>query len=62
VIDDPFPLVAEPYEFVVKTWNRDYIYEHQIQFAVTIDPARPEEEVANLSDILLDLGLIDRGQ
>ncbi len=58
---DPFPLTAEPFEFVIKTWNEDDFYPHTIFFAIIINPAPPEEELRRLHRTLEALGILRGG-
>ena len=55
---DRYPLTAEPYEFVVKTWNRDDFYPHTPTFMVLVEPAPPEEELRRLHRTLEALGIL----
>lgn len=55
--DDRYPIVAEPFEFLIVTWNLDNAYPHTLKFAVTIEHARVEEEAAALAELLEAFGL-----
>jgi len=55
---DRYPLTAEPYEFVVKTWNEDDFYLHMPTFMVLVEPAPPEEELRRLHRTLEALGIL----
>ena len=59
--EDRYPIKEEPLEFVIKTWNLDDSYAHTLTFAVTIEPAPPEEELRELHEALLALGLLTAG-
>jgi len=59
--EDRYPITAEPLEFVMKGWSDDDSYEHKVSFAVTIDAAPPEEEIRELREALLALGLVRGG-
>jgi len=59
--EDRYPITAEPLEFVMKGWSDDDFYEHKVSFAVTIDAAPPEEEIRELRETLLALGLVRGG-
>ncbi len=58
VVDDRYPIVDEPLELVIKTWNDDDSYDHTLTFACTIEPAPPEEELRQLQERLVALGLL----
>ena len=55
---DSFPLTAEPYEFVIKTWNYDDFYAHTLVFMVMVDPALPELSLTEIRQVYEDLGLL----
>lgn len=56
-IQDRYPFTAEPYELVLKTWNLDDSYAHNVTFALTVDPLPPPTELADLTGLLTELGL-----
>ncbi len=55
---DRYPLTAEPFEFVIKTWNEDDFYAHMPTFMVLVEPAPPEEELRRLHRTLEALGIL----
>jgi len=55
--DDRYPLVTEPFEFVVKTWNLDDSYRHTVLFAVTVEAAPSPWELGDLEAVWRDLGI-----
>lgn len=55
---DRYPLLEEPLELVIKTWNYDDTYPHELIFACTIDAAPPEEEIRELRRRLEMIGLL----
>ncbi len=55
---DRFPLTAEPFEFVIKTWNEDDFYPHTPTFMVLVEPAPPPGELEELQRTLEALGLL----
>jgi len=59
--EDRYPILEEPLELVVKSWNLDDSFEHTLTFAVTVEPAPSEEEIRELRERLLALGLIREG-
>jgi len=59
--EDRYPIMEEPLEFVIKTWNLDDSYDHTLTFSITIEPAPPEEELEKLHEALLALGLLREG-
>ena len=56
--EDRYRLTAEPLEFVVRTWNLDDSYAHTPTFAVTVIPDMAIGGVADLDQVLSDLGLL----
>lgn len=57
--EDRYPFTSEPYELVMHTWNLDDSYEHDVTFAMTLDPAPPPTELAELSELLEELGIME---
>lgn len=55
---DRYPITEEPLELVIKTWNLDDTYPHELLFATTIDAAPPEEEIRELRRRLEMIGLL----
>ena len=58
---DRYPFLEEPLELVIKTWNLDDSFPHELLFALTIEPAPPEEEIRALRRSLQMLGLLKAG-
>lgn len=58
---DRYPFLEEPLELVIKTWNLDDSFPHELLFALTIEPAPPEEEIRDLRRSLQMLGLLKAG-
>jgi len=54
---DKYPLKAEPYEFVIKTWNRDDFYPHTPVFMVLVEPAQREVSQEQMRQVYKDLGV-----
>jgi len=59
--EDRYPITEEPLYFVIKTWNLDDSYPHTLTFAVTVEAAPPEEELRELHEALVQLGLLREG-
>lgn len=57
-IEDRYPLVEEPLELVLKTWNLDDSYDHTLTFGCIIDELVPEDELRSLHESLVALGLL----
>ena len=57
--DDRYPVTAEPYEFTLRGWNEDDSYPHRIMFACIIDETPEEQEIIEVSQVLIDLGLME---
>lgn len=55
--DDRYPIVAEPFEFLIVTWNLDNAYKHMVKFAVTIEHGGIKEKAAELAGLLEAFGL-----
>ena len=55
--EDRYPILNEPLELVVKTWNLDDSYDHTLTFACTVEPAPSEAELRELREVLEGLGL-----
>lgn len=55
--DDRYPILAEPFEFVVKGWNLDDTYQHTLWFACVIEPDLIISAGRDLQSILHELGV-----
>ena len=56
-IQDRYPFTAEPYEMVILTWNLDDVYDHTVTFAMVVDASPPPTELADLAQIMQELGM-----
>jgi len=59
--EDPFPLTAEPYEFVIKTWNLDDFYPHKLHFGIIIHPTMAVLSPLQIQQVYEDLGVSQGG-
>jgi len=59
---DKYPLTAQPFEFVVKTWNRDDFYPHTPVFMVLVEPARVIPTAVSMEQVYADLGIEPGGE
>lgn len=58
---DKYPLTAEPYEFVARTWNLDDFYPHTPVFMVLVEPAQREVSQEQMRQVYEDLGVSPTG-
>jgi len=54
---DRYPIIHEPLEFILKGWNEDDTYSHDVTFMLTIETAPDKEELRQLRRSLQMLGL-----
>ncbi len=58
---DKYPLTAQPFEFVVRTWNLDDFYPHTPVFMVLVEPATREMSQEQMRQVYADLGVSPGG-